>query len=35
EYQGVKNINAELVLSRPPDMKLLESLIPPDKPQSF
>ncbi|GEQ69589.1 hypothetical protein JCM33374_g3261 [Metschnikowia sp. JCM 33374] len=35
EYQGVKNINAELVLSRPPDMKLLETLIPPDKPQSF
>ncbi|QBM89848.1 chromodomain-helicase-DNA-binding protein 1 [Metschnikowia aff. pulcherrima] len=35
EYQGVKNINAELVLSRPPDMKLLESLIPPDKPQLF
>lgn len=35
EYQGVKNINAELVLSRPPDMKLLLSLIPEDKPTSF
>lgn len=28
EYNGVKNINAELVLTRPLDMKLLESLIP-------
>lgn len=35
EYQGVKNINAELVLSRPQDMKLLESLIPAEKPTSF
>lgn len=35
EYQGVKNINAELVLSRPPDMKFLLSLIPKDKPLSF
>lgn len=35
EYQGVKNINAELVLSRPPDMKLLQSMIPEDKPTSF
>ncbi|KAK6200265.1 transcriptional regulator, partial [Scheffersomyces amazonensis] len=35
EYQGVKNINAELVLSRPVDMKLLESLIPKENPTSF
>ncbi|OBA22401.1 hypothetical protein METBIDRAFT_38817 [Metschnikowia bicuspidata var. bicuspidata NRRL YB-4993] len=35
EYQGVKNINAELVLTRPPDMKLLESLIPAEKPHTF
>lgn len=35
EYQGVKNINAELVLSRPPDMKLLQSLIPEGKPTTF
>lgn len=35
EYQGVKNINAELVLTRPPDMKLLLLLIPEDNPQSF
>lgn len=34
-YQGVKNINAELVLSRPPDMRLLESLIPKENPLSF
>lgn len=34
-YQGVKNINAELVLSRPPDMKLLESMIPKENPLSF
>lgn len=27
EYKGVKNINAELVLNRPKDMKLLEQLI--------
>ena len=26
EYQGVKNINAEIVLNRPVDMKLLEKL---------
>ncbi|CUM63072.1 uncharacterized protein PRCAT00000637001 [Priceomyces carsonii] len=35
EYHGVKNINAELVLARPQDMKLLESLIPKLKPTSF
>lgn len=35
EYHGVKNINAELILSRPPDMKLLHSLIPKGKPLSF
>lgn len=35
EYQGVKNINAELVLNRPKDMKLLESLIPAQKPILF
>jgi chromodomain-helicase-DNA-binding protein 1 len=35
EYQGVKNINAELVLARPADMKILESLIPKDKPTAF
>lgn len=35
EYQGVKNINAELVLSRPPDMKLLQSMIPKNKPMTF
>ena len=27
EYQGVKNINAELVLNRPVDMKLLEKIV--------
>ncbi|KAK6456297.1 P-loop containing nucleoside triphosphate hydrolase protein [Scheffersomyces xylosifermentans] len=35
EYQGVKNINAELVLHRPVDMKMLESLIPRENPTSF
>lgn len=35
EYQGVKHLNAELILSRPPDMRLLASLIPEDKPTSF
>lgn len=35
EYRGVKNINAELVLSRPPDMRMLASLIPADIPESF
>ncbi|CAK7896152.1 chromo domain-containing protein 1 [[Candida] anglica] len=35
EYQGVKNINAELVLMRPQDMKMLESMIPKNKPTSF
>lgn len=35
EYQGVKNINAELVLCRPPDMKLLGSMIPKAKPHTF
>ncbi|EGW34939.1 transcriptional regulator [Spathaspora passalidarum NRRL Y-27907] len=35
EYQGVKNINAELVLNRPVDMKLLEKLVPKDHPLSF
>lgn len=34
-YQGVKNLNAELILSRPPDMRLLESIIPEQKPTSF
>ena len=27
EYQGVKNINAEIVLNRPVDMKLLEKIV--------
>lgn len=35
EYQGVKNINAELVLSRPPDMRLLNSIIPAENPLAF
>ena len=35
EYQGVKHLNAELILSRPPDMKLLLLLIPEDKPTSL
>lgn len=35
EYQGVKHLNAELILSRPPDMRLLASFIPEDKPTSF
>lgn len=35
EYHGVKNINAELVLTRPQDMKLLESLIPKSNPVGF
>lgn len=34
-YQGVKNLNAELILSRPPDMRLLASVIPEEKPTSF
>lgn len=33
EYQGVKNINAELVLMRPKDMKLLSALMPEDPSQ--
>ncbi|WLF77799.1 ATP-dependent DNA helicase Hrp3 [Lodderomyces elongisporus] len=28
EYQGVKNINAELVLNRPLDMKALDAIVP-------
>ncbi|KAI5961746.1 hrp3 [Candida margitis] len=32
EYQGVKNINAELVLNRPVDMKALEKIIPDGNP---
>ncbi|RCK61057.1 Chromo domain-containing protein 1 [Candida viswanathii] len=35
EYQGVKNINAEIVLNRPIDMKLLERIIPSDDLMSF
>lgn len=35
EYQGVKNINAEIVLNRPIDMKLLEKMIPNDDLMSF
>ncbi|CAK9438640.1 uncharacterized protein LODBEIA_P28640 [Lodderomyces beijingensis] len=35
EYQGVKNINAEIVLNRPVDMKLLEKIIPKDDPLVF
>lgn len=35
EYQGVKNINAELVLMRPQDMRALAELIPPEKPELF
>lgn len=35
EYQGVKNINAELVLNRPVDMKMLDSMIPKENPTSF
>lgn len=35
DYQGVKNINAELVLSRPQDMKLLESLIDKQNPNKI
>lgn len=35
EYHGVKNINAELVLSRPLDMRMLLSMIPEGKPTSF
>lgn len=35
EYHGVKNINAELVLSRPHDMKLLYNVIPKKNPVSF
>ena len=33
EYQGVKNINAELVLMRPKDMKMLTALMPEDPSQ--
>ncbi|CCG22687.1 Chd1 protein [Candida orthopsilosis Co 90-125] len=32
EYQGVKNINAELVLNRPLDMRALEKIIPDGNP---
>ncbi|CAD1810192.1 SNF2 N-terminal domain family protein [Candida parapsilosis] len=32
EYQGVKNINAELVLNRPVDMRALGKIIPNDNP---
>ncbi|KAI5967429.1 hrp3 [Candida theae] len=32
EYQGVKNINAELVLNRPVDMRALAKIIPGDNP---
>ncbi|KAI5955800.1 hrp3 [Candida jiufengensis] len=32
EYQGVKNINAELVLNRPVDMKALEEILPENDP---
>lgn len=35
DYHGVKNINAELVLSRPQDMKLLESLIDKQNPNKI
>lgn len=35
EYQGVKNINAEIVLNRPIDMKLLGKIIPTDDLMSF
>lgn len=35
EYNGVKNINAELVLMRPVDMRRLERLVPKDKPTAF
>lgn len=36
EYKGVKNINAELVINRPKDMKLLQELIlKHDSPTSF
>ncbi|KAI5966258.1 hrp3 [Candida pseudojiufengensis] len=32
EYQGVKNINAEIILNRPVDMKALAKIIPKDDP---
>ncbi|KAG7662986.1 hrp3 [[Candida] subhashii] len=35
EYQGVKNINAELVLNRPVDMKLLEKIVPKENPMNI
>lgn len=35
EYHGVKNMNAELVVLRPPDMAMLALLIPKDKPHTF
>ena len=35
EFHGVKNINAELVLSRPLDMNLLRDLMPSDNPLKF
>ncbi|CDK24262.1 unnamed protein product [Kuraishia capsulata CBS 1993] len=35
EFRGAKNINAELVLSRPEDMALLKTLIPKDDPYTF
>lgn len=35
DYHGVKNINAELVLLRPEDMKFLDSIVPHDRPTTF
>ncbi len=35
EYQGVKSLNAELVLQRPNDLRLLKRKITPDKYRSF
>ncbi|KAK9325799.1 SNF2 family N-terminal domain-containing protein [Lipomyces orientalis] len=35
EYKGIKNLNAELILQRPLDMKVLYDAIPEDDPYSF
>ncbi|KAG7923917.1 hypothetical protein KL905_000071 [Ogataea polymorpha] len=35
DYKGVKNMNAEVVLNRPQELKLLRSVIPADDPMKF
>ncbi|KAK9470347.1 SNF2 family N-terminal domain-containing protein [Dipodascopsis tothii] len=35
EYKGIKNLNAELIVQRPQDLKVLNDAIPEDDPYSF